>query len=94
VRERLGQEPRAGGLFVFANRRRNRCKILWFDATGACLLYKRLHRALFRLPTGTGASGVRIEGPELATLLDGVPVPPRQGTRAAPDGAQEGARIY
>jgi transposase len=93
VRERLGQEPRAGGLFVFANRRANRCKILWFDRTGACLLYKRLHRALFRLPTGNGASGVRIEGAELATLLDGVPVPSRQNARAAPEGAPEGARI-
>src|SRR5258705_13529365 len=76
----------AGGLFVFANRRANRCKILWFDRTGACLLYKRLHRALFRLPTGDGVSAVRIEGAELATLLEGVPVPPRRAARAGADG--------
>jgi len=87
VRERLDQDPRAGGLFVFANRRANRCKILWFDRTGACLLYKRLHRALFRLPTGDGGSAVRIEGAALATLLDGVAVPPRRAARAGADGA-------
>ena len=87
VRERLAQDPRAGGLFVFANRRANRCKILWFDRTGACLLYKRLHRALFRLPTGDGGSAVRIEGAALATLLDGVAVPPRRAARAGADGA-------
>src|SRR5438132_5419549 len=74
VRERLQRDPRASGLFVFVNRRANRCKILWFDDTGACLLYKRLHRALLRLPTGAA---------DLATLLEGVPVPPRRGTHAA-----------
>ncbi len=85
VRERLQQDPRAGGLFVFVNRRANRCKILWFDRTGACLLYKRLHRALFRLPTRPGASAVPIQGAELGTLLEGVAVPPRRGARAAAD---------
>ena len=66
VRERLQRDPRASELFVFVNRRANRCKIVWFDDTGACLLYKRLHRALLRLPTGAA---------DLATLLEGVPVP-------------------
>ena len=94
VRERLGEDPRGGGLFVFANRRANRCKLLWFDGTGACLLYKRLHRALFRLPTGDGASAVRIEGAELATLLDGVPVPPRRAARTGADRACTGGLAY
>jgi transposase len=90
VRERLDQDPRAGGLFVFVNRRANRCKVLWFDRTGACLLYKRLHGALFRLPTGEGASAVRIEAAALATLLDGVPVPPRrEGARGARESGGE-----
>jgi transposase len=77
ARERLGEDPRAGGLFVFTNRRANRCKVVWFDRTGACLLYKRLHDARFRLPAAADAPGVRIDGAALARLLDGVPIPPR-----------------
>jgi hypothetical protein len=50
ARERLGHDPRAGGLFAFVNRRANRLKILWFDRNGYCLLYKRLHQAVFVSP--------------------------------------------
>ena len=39
ARERLGQDPRQGGLFAFVNRRANRLKLLWFDRNGYCLLY-------------------------------------------------------
>jgi len=77
ARERLGKDPRDGGLFVFANKRSNRLKILWFDRNGYCLLYKRLHRALFRLPSDGGASAVQIDGAALGTLLAGVDRPPR-----------------
>ena len=77
ARERLGEDPRAGGLFVFANKRANRCKIVWFDRTGACLLYKRLHQARFVLPAPDAAPGIRIDGPALARFLDGVPLPAR-----------------
>jgi transposase len=77
ARERLGEDPRAGGLFVFTNKRANRCKIVWFDRTGACLLYKRLHQARFVLPAPADAPGVRIDGAALARLLDGVPVAAR-----------------
>jgi transposase len=84
ARERLGKDPREGGLFVFANKRSNRLKILWFDRNGYCLLYKRLHRALFRLPSDGGASSVQIDSAALGTLLAGVDRPPRGG-----DGARE-----
>jgi transposase len=51
VRSRLGEDPQTGSLFVFANRNATRLKALWFDSNGYCLLYKRLHRAVFELPT-------------------------------------------
>jgi transposase len=70
----LGQDARSGALYVFINKRANRTKVLWWEKNGFCLLYKRLHRAIFRPPrTGDpGAASIRIDSRELATLLEGV----------------------
>ncbi len=70
----LGQDPRSGALFVFTNKRHNRLKVLWWDRNGYCLLSKRLHQALFRLPglPGSSDSSVIIDGRALAELLHGV----------------------
>ena len=51
----LGQDPRSGALFVFINKRSTRAKVLWWDANGYCLLYKRLHEAVFVLPSASAA---------------------------------------
>jgi transposase len=73
ARSRLGEDPQGGSLFVFGNRTANRMKCLWFDMNGYCLLYKRLHRAVFELPLGAeGTRSVRIDGSALAKLLAGV----------------------
>jgi transposase len=40
VRERLALDPESGALFVFASRRGNRLKVLWFDHNGLCIFYK------------------------------------------------------
>jgi len=73
ARSRLGEDPEGGSLFVFGNRGANRVKCLWFDTNGYCLLYKRLHRAVFELPLGRdGTRSVRIDGSALAKLLAGV----------------------
>jgi len=74
VQELLDDDPRSGALFVFTNKRRNRLKVLWFDKNGYCILYKRLHRALFELPSPASRSqvGIRINGEELARILEGV----------------------
>ena len=59
ARERVGRDPVEGGaLFVFTNRRATRIKLLWFERNGLCLLYKRLHRAVFELPLGATLIGV------------------------------------
>ena len=41
VRERVGQDPLAGGLYIFANRGATRVKLLWFDRNGLCILYNQ-----------------------------------------------------
>ena len=69
----LGEDPRSGGLFVFVSKRANRAKVLWWDRNGYCLLYKRLHRALFVVPEACdGSTSVRIDGRGLALLLAGI----------------------
>jgi transposase len=74
VRERLALDPESGALFVFASKRGNRVKVLWFDQNGYCLLYKRLHAASFELPDSGAAERllVAIDARALATILRGV----------------------
>ena len=74
VREVLGLDPESGALFVFASKRSNRLKVLWFDHNGYCILYKRLHGAFFELPDATGSDQplVAINARTLATLVRGV----------------------
>jgi transposase len=74
VRERLELDPESGALFVFASKRGNRLKVLWFDHNGYCLLYKRLHGATFELPgpTDTDRPLATLEARALAALLRGV----------------------
>lgn len=74
VKERLELDPQSGALFVFASKRGNRLKVLWFDHNGFCILYKRLHRAHFELPAATEIHRplAHIDARALATLLRGV----------------------
>jgi transposase len=72
VKASLGEDPQGGSLFVFANRGATRLKVLWFDSNGYCLLYKRLHRAVFELPPSSGAcASIQIDARRLAELLRG-----------------------
>jgi len=69
----LGENPQSGALYVFMGKRPTRIKILWWEKNGFCILQKRLHRALFRLPEGvSGTNSIRIDSASLAHLLAGV----------------------
>lgn len=69
----LEADPLSGHLFVFHNRRRDGLKILYWDTGGFCVLYKRLSRGRFHIPSSApGASSVAVSPAELASLLEGV----------------------
>jgi transposase len=51
LRDRLSCEPTNGHLFLFCNARRNRLKILHWDATGLWICAKRLERGRFSWPS-------------------------------------------
>ena len=67
AQQQFGEDPQSGALFVFANKRRNRLKVLWFDRNGFCVLYKRVHRAKFVLPDARS-----IDAKVLGFILRGV----------------------
>ena len=72
VRSVLAQDPYSGHLFVFAGRRGDRIKILYWDRGGFVLYYKRLSQGQFRLPrVAPGADRVVLDSTELAMLLGG-----------------------
>jgi len=74
AQSRVGEDPQSGEIVVaFANRGATRLKLLWFDRNGYCLLYKRLHRAVFEVPLAhDGTTVLRIDGHALARLMRGV----------------------
>ena len=74
ARELLGEDPQSGALYVFVSKNATRVKVLWWDRNGYCLLYKRLHRALFVVPPDAAKVGaaIQIDAEALADLLAGV----------------------
>jgi transposase len=68
---RLRHDIFEGDLFVFVGRRKDRCKILFWERGGFVLYYKRLERACFKLPA-TEDHEVVMSGGDLAMLLDGI----------------------
>ena len=73
VREFLGQDPLSGHLFLFVGRAKDRLKILYWDADGYCIWYKRLEEGTFKMPrVGTEDVSVELKASELAMMLEGI----------------------
>lgn len=74
VTERLGEDPRAGALFGFSNRRHTRIKILCWDGTGLWVLTKRLEEGTFSRPKNLEPqiTKLKLTPRALAVLADGV----------------------
>jgi transposase len=74
TRSVIGADPMSGHVFVFVNRRRNRVKLLVWDRTGYLLLYKRLERGTFQIPTEpeVGRRHVEVDAGELGLMLEGL----------------------
>ncbi len=90
--QRWFQNERLAGervMYVFVNRKRDMAKVLWRDATGWCLLAKRLDESEVVLPDDipAGASSLTIGARALAVLLDGA-VPRRRKTLLEPQETQ------
>jgi transposase len=63
----------AGHLFVFANKRRYRVKILYWDRDGSALWAKRLEEGTYAMPfSESGEVRQEITAQELGALLSGI----------------------
>lgn len=52
VKSKLQEDPLSGQLFVFINRKRTQCKVLYFDRSGYCIWSKRLEQGQFHANAG------------------------------------------
>lgn len=71
VEQGLGLDPFAAALYVFANRRRNRVKILGWETNGFWLLMKRLEAERFVWPRSDRAV-IELTIEQLHWLLEGI----------------------
>ncbi len=65
------ENPFSGHLFVFANKRKDRLKVLYWDRDGFAIWYKRLEEGTFGFEAG-GSGGLEIDASRLSLILGGI----------------------
>jgi transposase len=88
----LQMDAFAGHLFVFANRRRDRVKILYWDRDGFAMWAKRLEEGTYAMPFSE-ADEVRreITAQELGALLSGIDLSEAKRRKRYSRGSAEGS---
>jgi transposase len=74
VRDHLELDPFAGHLYLFANKRRDRLKILYWDRDGFAIWAKRLEEGTYAIPSAEepGSRRFEISVEEFGALLSGI----------------------
>ena len=72
VRGQLGSDPMSGHLFLFANQKRTRLKVLVWDGSGLWVCAKQLQKGRFRWPDAVSEGRVAMSHEELTLLLNGI----------------------
>lgn len=76
---RLGLEPLDGHLYLFFNRRKRLCKMVWWGGSGWCLFSKRLSKGTFELPAvDADVDRVVVDAATLGSLLEGIDLKARR----------------
>lgn len=71
ARNTLEEDPLSGQLFVFINRRRNQCKVLYFERGGYCIWSKRLEQGQFHANPDHAAKQL-LAITDLKMIIDGI----------------------
>ena len=69
IREQMRLDALAGHLFCFANRQRDRIKVIYWDRDGFAIWYKRLEEGTYAMPFGEQKE---ITSAELNAILSGI----------------------
>lgn len=74
VTHSFGMDVLRGDYFVFVNRSRNRCKILFWDRDGLVVWAKRLERGCFQMPgrQDSASLAIEVDSVTLAMMIGGV----------------------
>jgi transposase len=72
VTEHFADNPQCGNVFIFFNKSKDKVKILWWNANGFVLYYKRLEKHRFVLPAKNLAETFEITQAQLQGLLAGL----------------------
>jgi len=67
ARDLIKQDPLSGHLFMFINRNKSSCKILYWDRSGFVIWYKQLQRGRFSVSTK-----LELTSTEMLCVLDGL----------------------
>jgi transposase len=68
---RLREDPQSGHLFLFANKRRDRMKILYFDSFSLWVCARRMEKGRLHWPS-SGEGRVQLTREEFALLIGGI----------------------
>jgi transposase len=72
-RDRIGEDPLSGHVFVFCNGPRTRVKVLYWDGSGLWVCAKRLEKGRFSWPEAVeGCARVKLAREDLVLLLCGI----------------------
>lgn len=73
VQNQLKADPLSGHLFIFANRSRDRLKVLYWGGHGLCLWCQRLEAGRYHFPEPTpDGGGIELTASQFQMILDGV----------------------
>jgi transposase len=71
VKAVLNHDPYSGHLFLFVNRTRTSCKVLYYDGTGFVILQKRLDKGTFSRVNPSYRSEVVLTEAEFGLFFEG-----------------------
>ena len=61
VAENLGLNPSDGSIHIFYNKKYDKLKMIYWDKNGFSLLYKRLEKERFKIPSLVSSSAITYE---------------------------------